>query len=241
MKANGTGLRRVYSKKRWPVGGNGADWAPDGTRIAYVGSSRGKSAIVIEGLNGKRRRVVYRGPVDIGSSADEPGVRWSPDGKQIAFEGRSELRILNLSTRSVRVLPRGGLTEVDGPANWSPDSKQLVFTGMDESGPPPAIKGVYVMNADGSGLRQVVPVLSYVTGSVFPAWSPDGKQIAFTHQLVDDNGNFAGYQIGVVNADGSGLHDILHGKAATKGALYCYGNGAWCTVNYQVDWQSRHG
>ena len=66
--------------------------------------------------------------------------------------------------------------------SWSPDGQQLVFIS------PCAGRGefyetiynessLYVINADGTGLKQLTPS----PGSDFdPAWSPDGKRIAFT-------------------------------------------------------------
>jgi Tol biopolymer transport system component len=45
--------------------------------------------------------------------------------------------------------------------------------GVGEPSPPAAI---YVMNADGSGLEQVTAEAGY---DLLPAWSPDGRRIAF--------------------------------------------------------------
>jgi len=60
--------------------------------------------------------------------------------------------------------------------------------------------GVYVVNADGSGLRRLAP-------GGQPVWSPDGRRIAY----VTWNGE-AGLRIEVMNADGSDKH-VLARKA----------------------------
>ena len=53
------------------------------------------------------------------------------------------------------------------------------------------------MNADGSGKRRLTPTTTAADGYP-PAWSPDGRRIAFVSSL---HGNAA---VSVVNADGSG-------------------------------------
>src|SRR5207302_771195 len=66
---------------------------------------------------------------------------------------------------------------------------------------------IYVMNADGSGVRQ----LTHTTVHEFdPIWSPDGKRIAFSR--LDETGDF---DVIVINVDGSGAinltnNDVVH-------------------------------
>jgi TolB protein len=82
--------------------------------------------------------------------------------------------------------------------------------GSEPSGPPTARVAtiafdsnrdgnyeIYVMNADGSGVRQVT-----TGGGADPAWSPDGTKIAFES---DRDGNF---EIYVMNSDGSDLRRL---------------------------------
>jgi len=78
--------------------------------------------------------------------------------------------------------------------SWSPDGKHIAFIG---SGPG----DLFVMNADGSQLRQLThaSVGSAEYSARFPTWSPDGRKIAFGY----------GYSgVFVINVDGSGLHRI---------------------------------
>jgi TolB protein len=81
--------------------------------------------------------------------------------------------------------------------SWSPDGERIVYTvcSASEAG------RLYVMNADGSGRRRlgasvVQRLLNLGAADEEPAWSPDGKKIAFASE---DNGD-----IYAMNVDGSG-------------------------------------
>jgi Tol biopolymer transport system component len=77
---------------------------------------------------------------------------------------------------------------------WSPDGKSIAFVGR-------GLGDLFVMNADGSGIRRLTNSSSGSTdyGARFPTWSPDSQKIAFGY----------GYDgICVINADGSGFHRI---------------------------------
>jgi len=78
----------------------------------------------------------------------------------------------------------------DEEAVWSPDGTQIAFNIDNYAGRC----DIYVMNADGSNLRQ----LTTDGNAGGPAWSPDGARIAFTRY---DPGNSA--DLSVMNADGT--------------------------------------
>ncbi|MBA3075070.1 MAG: substrate-binding domain-containing protein [Anaerolineae bacterium] len=74
-----------------------------------------------------------------------------------------------------------------GPA-YSPDGDQIAFVSNRENGDEPC-KFIYVMNADGSGVRQ----LTHEDDSESPDWSHDGTMITYS-----DKG-----EIYIIKADGS--------------------------------------
>ena len=88
-----------------------------------------------------------------------------------ALAGR--LLVQTSSGGDIIVATTGGriatLTQGLDPA-WSPDGAMIAFTRWTEP------QGVYVMNADGSGLR----LIYRINGAKSPTWSPDGTRIAFT-------------------------------------------------------------
>jgi Tol biopolymer transport system component len=144
----------------------------------------------------------------------------SPDGKRIVFtslrEGDLDLYVMNADGTGVRRLTTA--VGYDGGAFFSPDSKQIVFRAHRPGTPEeiadyrallkenlirPSKLEIHVMNADGTGERQVT---RNGAANFCPYFTPDGRRIIFASNMDDPAGrNFDLYLIGV---DGTGLERV---------------------------------
>jgi WD40 repeat protein len=176
-------------------------WSADGTRLMYqndfgnlVMTDPDGSAPVVSEEDALCPAKVKDGNCQ--AVLDDDGLSISPDGTRYGYEideGRdlevsvlvtkdlSSGRIRRLqSTRSEAKIPcRSNASEGDnGRPSWSPDGTQLVFERQ-VIGPPRngmCQATVFVVDADGSDLRQLVPARMV---ALWPTWSPDGARIAF--------------------------------------------------------------
>jgi TolB protein len=64
---------------------------------------------------------------------------------------------------------------------------------------------IYAMDADGSGVRRLIRSPG---SDGHPAWSPDGRRIAFSSQRASSGNGDLGDRIYVMDADGSGQRQL---------------------------------
>jgi Tol biopolymer transport system component len=83
---------------------------------------------------------------------------------------------------------------------------------------------IYVMNADGTDQRRLT---NNPGVDDYPAWSPDGKRIAFLSQ--DQTG---GYSIKLMNADGTGSSSLT---TTTVDQYFCINSGFACGLSWSPD------
>jgi len=147
-----------------PVGGRRLVPRPSfsrgGTRIAFT---RG-SAVWTARLDGTQQRRLRSGL--------EP--RYSPDGRMIAYVSVGathppELWLMNARTgQRVRRLARGA-----GEPDWAPNGRSLVYARRTSG----TSRDLFVVRADGRATRRLTA--SRTRDEFAPAWSPDGRWIAF--------------------------------------------------------------
>jgi len=151
--------------------------SPDGNSVAYCSNHSGSFEIYVKALTAGAKEVQL---TNDGKQNFEPA--WSPDGQRIAYY--SKLR------GGIWVIPASGgeakqLTEFGSHPAWSPDGKQIVFQSnpLNDLGAfarnalPPST--LWLVSANGSEPKQLTQIGNPQGGHGSPAWSPDGKGIAF--------------------------------------------------------------
>lgn len=149
----------------------------DGGSYVKPGSTQ---LFVVSASGGAPRQLTF------GEYSNGGAVEWSPDGSTLYFSAnRSENWELEIFGSDIHALDiaSGTITQLttrkgpDGGAQVSPDGSKIAYLGFDDQGNAFDQTNLYVMNADGSGSRQLVP--GFDRGFDGLDWSDAGLYVSY--------------------------------------------------------------
>jgi len=165
--------------------------------------------------------------------------RWSPDGKKIVYyesapgdQDPQHMWVMNADGSG-----KVQLTDIEYRnmfPSWSPDGKRIVFSHLVSYTGGVERDAIYVMNADGSGLRNVTSKKGPGVTSVdyWPTWEKDGT-ISFYRNGGSDGTTLSKFS---VNPDGSGLTRLVKEAGSASDAWVKYEFG----LSPDGKWVARH-
>jgi Tol biopolymer transport system component len=169
-------------------------------------------------MSAKRRYSMAIVPILAGGALASPAEATFPGSNgRLLFDRPTNQAATNVNLHTV--LPDGtgparltALPGIEGfEAEWSPDGSKVAFVRARRFGPVPF--EIWVMNADGSGRRQLTRHRRFSNG---PTWSPDGSKIAYI------SGGEGPSSLYIMNADGSGKRRLLRATGRRQPADAAY-------------------
>jgi dipeptidyl aminopeptidase/acylaminoacyl peptidase len=179
-------------------------WSPDGKTIAFVSKRGGSAQVWLLPIDGGEARQLTKLPIDVS------GPIWSPLGDRIAFvaevyPGKTPDQTAAMDKHreqdksKVRAFDR---LMIRHWKSWDEGKRSHLF----------------VADARTGEARDLTPKLEVNTppapfgGSSDYAWAPDGKELAFTAEPVEDAAWSTNTDIWTVPADGGALKNITAGN-----------------------------
>lgn len=184
---------------------SGPAWSPDGAKLAFSRCDNATGAdLLLMNSDGTGLTTISNQE----HSELYPG--WSPDGTRLTYTfgecSGTDVLVPEIFAINATGTLRTNLTNstvVDAASDWSPNGSTIVFArGLSASCSGTDVDtDLYVIDSVGGNQRRLT---STPGAEFFPAHSPDGTKIAYSHSVENFVTNVFTNSIFVMNADGTG-------------------------------------
>jgi Tol biopolymer transport system component len=152
-------------------------WSPGDSDLVFSANRDGNLEIYLLTAGAEEWINLTRHP-----AADNWPV-WSPDGRRIAFQSRrnGKFDIFVMAADGTHLHQLTDHPEHDYLPAWTPDGSRITFTSWrSEPGDESRSNHVYIMNADGSDQRRLLPQSPGTSAPV--QWAPGGEHMVRTQK-----------------------------------------------------------
>jgi Tol biopolymer transport system component len=159
-------------------------WSPDGRRLAFKTAQFGSNQLAVINADGTGETLLTR---TFRFSEGQPA--WSPDATKLLYRRTPENPLVqnaDIWVLDVDASAKDPTQPVTQPVllrtgderypSYSPEGTQIAFRGDLDLAEPSGDEELYVMNADGTNVRQLTSNADFDSA---PSWSPDGRRIVF--------------------------------------------------------------
>ena len=172
-------------------------WHPDSSRLAFVAHPPGNWPIWIINRDGSKLRRF------LGNRARHSSPTWSPDGRTMLFSANrtsnlAHLWLLDLEQQTFEELTHDPNSK-DLLGAWSPNGEQIAYLAFAFGKPAKCILTILDLQR-----KQTRVVTDDTVVFSTPAWSPDGREIAFTSTRSGNE------EIWAIDPEGKGLRQLTH-------------------------------
>jgi Tol biopolymer transport system component len=166
ISPDGTGERQLTTT---PDEKGTLAWTPDGRQILWSDFAHETSHLYAINPEGTKQREIAKVP--------GRGPTFAPDGSRLLYMTGTwtATRLMMAASDGSKPQPITDGSSIAWNSHWSPDGKRIAFTSRSD---PKADLAIFVMNADGSGRRQLSRFVAGSGNAQWPVWSPNGHQLA---------------------------------------------------------------